>query len=232
MDWIDYYDSNHTIYVSARHRELHFRIIAGDIIGYIPGPDAVVLDYSCGEALSAGEVANACGRLILAEPAPNLRQRLHSRFAADSRITVSSLEDLASVPAQSIDLVVMNSVSQYMTPTQLAAALSLIHSLLKPTGRLVLGDVLNSGGGLLQDAIALLRFGWRHGFLKDALVGLMSTALSDYRRFRSRIGVQSYTEAELAAALRAAGLTPQRAAANIGHNPWRMTFLATPVTIS
>src|SRR5690606_6181643 len=69
-DWIDYYDSTHTIYVSRRHRDVHFETIAADIIGYIPSPDATVLDYACGEALSAPEVASACGKLILAEPAP------------------------------------------------------------------------------------------------------------------------------------------------------------------
>ena len=62
-DWIDYYDSTHTIYASKLHRDLHFQIIARDIIGYISSPDAVVLDYACGEALSAAKVADACGKL-------------------------------------------------------------------------------------------------------------------------------------------------------------------------
>ena len=54
-DWIDYYDSTHTIYASKLHRDLHFQVIARDIIGYISSPDAVVLDYACGEALSAAQ---------------------------------------------------------------------------------------------------------------------------------------------------------------------------------
>ena len=62
-DWIDYYDSTHTIYASKLHRDLHFQLIAQDIIGYISSPDAVVLDYACGEALSAARVAEACGKL-------------------------------------------------------------------------------------------------------------------------------------------------------------------------
>ncbi len=43
-DWIDYYDSTHTIYASKRHRDLHFAVIAHDIISYISSKDAVVLD--------------------------------------------------------------------------------------------------------------------------------------------------------------------------------------------
>ena len=71
-DWIDYYNSTHTIYASKLHRDLHFELIANDIIGYIFSTDAVVLDYACGEALFAGKVADACGKLILAEPAPGV----------------------------------------------------------------------------------------------------------------------------------------------------------------
>jgi hypothetical protein len=74
--------------------------------------------------------------------------------------------------------------------------------------------------------IALLRFALTHGFLRDALIGLISTALSDYRQLRARIGLQRYSEAEMIAKLAAAGFTASRARTNIGHNPWRMTFVA------
>ena len=93
-DWIDYYNSTHTIYASKLHRDLHFQVIARDIIGYISSPDAVVLDYACGEALSAAQVAEACGKLYLAEPAPGVRGRLIARFAPNTKIRVRSLDDL------------------------------------------------------------------------------------------------------------------------------------------
>ena len=93
-EWIDYYDSTHTIYASKLHRDLHFQIIARDIIGYISSPDAVVLDYACGEALSAAKVADACAKLYLAEPAPGVRGRLIARFAPNTKIRVRSLDDL------------------------------------------------------------------------------------------------------------------------------------------
>lgn len=227
-EWIDYYDSTHTIYASRLHRDLHFELIAGDIIGYITSPDAVVLDYSCGEALSAAKVAEACSMLILAEPAPGVRGRLIARFAPNTRIRVRSLEDVRKMPSGSIDLVVMNSVAQYMTPQELGSALAVIRRLLKPSGRLILGDILRPEVGMFRDVIALVRFAARHGFLKDALIGLLSTALSDYRQLRSRVGLQRYSETGIIAKLADAGFTASRAHANIGHNPWRMTFVARP----
>ena len=93
-DWIDYYDSTHTIYASKRHRDLHFELIARDIMSYITARDQVVLDYACGEALAAGKVAEVCGLLILAEPAPGVRGRLIARFAPYTKIKVRSLEDV------------------------------------------------------------------------------------------------------------------------------------------
>ena len=112
------------------------------------------------------------------------------------------------------------------SPAELDAALATIRRLLTPGGRLVLGDVLRPEIGMIRDVIALLRFAAANGFLKDALIGLLSTALSDYRQLRSRIGLQRYGEAEMIAKLGACGFTATRAHFNIGHNPWRMTFVA------
>jgi SAM-dependent methyltransferase len=225
-EWIDYYDSTHTIYVSKLHRDLHFQIIARDITAYISSPDAVVLDYACGEALSAGQVADGCGKLYLAEPAPGVRGRLIARFASNAKIQVRSLDDVQQMAEGSVDLVVMNSVAQYMTPAELDAAFAVIGRVLKPSGRFVLGDVLRPEVGMGRDVGALLGFGARHGFLRDALLGLISTALSDYRQLRTRIGLQRYGEEEMLKKLAAAGFKAARAPRNIGHNPWRMTFVA------
>jgi ubiquinone/menaquinone biosynthesis C-methylase UbiE len=225
-EWIDYYDSTHTIYASKLHRDLHFAVIARDIIGYIASPDAVVLDYACGEALSAAKVADACGMLYLAEPAPGVRGRLIARFAPNTKIRVRSLDDVRKMAEKSIDLAVMNSVAQYMTQDELDAAFAIMKRILKPTGRLVLGDILRPEVGMARDVLALLKFAARNGFLKDALVGLISTALSDYRQLRTRIGLQRYSEEEIVAKLEKAGFTASHAHQNIGHNPWRMTFVA------
>src|SRR5712672_1920420 len=225
-DWIDYYDSTHTIYASRLHRDLHFQVVARDIIGYVSSADAVVLDYACGEALSAAKVAEACGKLILAEPAPGVRGRLIARFAPNTRIRVRSLDDLRKMDEKSLDLAVMNSVAQYMTPDELDSALAVIKRLLRPGGRLVLGGILRPEVGMGRDVLALLKFAGKNGFLADAFYGLASTALSDYRQLRTRIGLQRYSEAEMVAKLAAAGFTASRAPRNIGHNPWRMTFVA------
>ena len=227
-DWIDYYDSTHTIYVSKLHRDVHFRVIADDILAYVPSPDAVVLDYSCGEALFAARVAAACERLILAEPAPGVRGRLLDRFTANPKIAVRSLSDLEQLPDRSVDLAVMISVAQYMTPAELDSAFALMRRVLKPGGKLVVGDILRPDVGAATDVIALLKLAAKNGFLRDAMWGLARTALSDYWQLRQSIGLQRYDEAEMIAKLEAAGFDAALAKANVGYNPARMTFVATP----
>jgi len=131
----------------------------------------------------------------------------------------------------SVDLVVMNSVAQYMTPEELDAAFAVVRRILKPSGRFVLGDILRPEVGMLRDVAALLQFAAKNGFLKDALIGLISTALSDYRELRSRVGLQRYSEDEIKEKLAKAGFAASLALRNIGHNPWRMTFVARqPIT--
>lgn len=227
QDWIDYYDSTHTIYANARHRDVHFETLADDIKRRIPSPEAVVLDYCCGEALAADRVAASCGKLILAEPAPGVRERLVRRYGENPQIDVMSPDKLADLAAGSVDVAVMVSVAQYMTPAELAAALAAIRRVLKPDGRFLIGDVIPPDAGMVSDVLALLRFGAGHGFFWAALAGVARTALSDYRRLRSTIGLARYGEAEMIALLQTAGFDATRAADNIGHNPARMTFLAT-----
>ena len=80
-DWIAFWDSEHSIYVNARHRDVHYRRIAQDIRAHLPA-GAAVLDYGCGEALHADIVAADCppadpvrGRSDGARrPGPPLRQ--------------------------------------------------------------------------------------------------------------------------------------------------------------
>jgi len=227
-EWIDWYDSDHPIYVNARHRDVHFRGIATDILQFVPGSEATVLDFSCGEALHADLVANKAGRLILAEPAPGVRKRLAARFGANAKIDVRSLGQLAELPKQSVDLAVMHSVAQYMTSAELDAALALIRSLLKPGGLFILGDVVVPGTPAATDALALLRLGAANGFLLAAVTGLIRTLLSDYWRLRSSIGLARYAETAIAAKVAAHGFVAARAPRNLGHNQARMTFLCKP----
>jgi ubiquinone/menaquinone biosynthesis C-methylase UbiE len=225
-DWVSFWNSPHSIYVNARHREVHYRAIADLFVRHVPSPDAVVLDFGCGEALHADHVAAACRRLILVDAAATVRAGLAARFADRSSIEVRAPAELAEFQDRSIDLVVMNSVAQYLTSAEFSALLLLFRRLLRPGGLLLIGDVIPPQVSAFADAMALLNYGTANGFLFAAIRGLLRTAVSDYTKLRSRIGITLYTEAEMLQRLEAAGFTATRAKANVGPNPARMTFLA------
>jgi SAM-dependent methyltransferase len=225
-DWVGYFASDHPIYVSARHRDVHYSRLADAIVSHVPSRTAAVLDYGCGEALHADRVAAAAGRLTLAEAGPAVRGRLIERFNGNSKIVVISTDRAASMPPQSFDIVILHSVSQYLTPEEFDQKAALFHHLLQPGGLLVVGDVVPPDASALSDAWALLRFGWQDGFFCAAVLGLVRTFFSDYRQLRTKVGLTRYSEQEMEGRLSAAGFSVTRALTNLGHLATRMTFLA------
>ncbi|MEN3236528.1 class I SAM-dependent methyltransferase [Methylobacterium ajmalii] len=224
--WREFWDRDTPIYVSARHKARHYAGLADEIAALVPHPGAVVLDHGCGEALFADRIAEACGRLLLCDASPRRRDALARRFAGSPRIAVLAPEDVAALPAASLDLVVANSLAQYLTDAELAACLRDWRRALKPGGRLVLADVIPPRLGAAADATALLAFARREGFLAAALLGLVRTVLSDYRSLRRRLGLTRYDEAAMLARLCEAGFTAERMPRNLGHNQGRMAFMA------
>jgi SAM-dependent methyltransferase len=228
MKWRDYWNADTPIYVNERHKALHYQLVARDIAALVPGPDAVVLDHGSGEALSAGRVAAACAKLYLCDGAPLVRERLAARFRNEPKIGILAPDEVADLPDHSLDLVVVNSLLQYLSIEELGDLLALWRVKLKPEGQLVLADVIPHDSAAIDDARALLGFAWQAGFLGAALVGLARTAVSDYRKLRAELGLAQYDEAEMVEILSDRGFEAQRRPENIGHNPKRMTFLARP----
>jgi SAM-dependent methyltransferase len=226
--WLAFWDSPHSIYVSARHKDVHYRLIAREIAALIPAPQARVLDYGAGEALHAEELAAAAGELLLCEGAPGLRVALAARFAGHSKIRVLAPDEVARLPAHALDLVVLHSVAQYLTANEAAALFALFHRLLRRDGVLVVSDIIAPHVPAATDAVALLRFAAANGFLLEAVVGIARTLTSDYMRLRSRLGLTRYDEETMLQKLTAAGFAGARTDRNIGHNQARMTFIARP----
>jgi SAM-dependent methyltransferase len=230
MDWISFYDFKHSvIYVNGRHRDVHYRTIAEDIRALVPSPEAVVMDYGCGEATSAALVAEACRHLTLVEAAPNVRAALRERYAANPKMSVMNPDEAAKTADGTVDMIVLHSVAQYLTADELKAMMTTFHRLLKPTGTFVLGDIVPPQMASVWAALSLLKFGAQNGFFWAAVGGLIRILVSDYFTLKKTHGLSHYTEADMLAKLKSAGFDPKRAPHNIGHNQHRMTFLSKPV---
>jgi SAM-dependent methyltransferase len=227
-DWVAFWDGPHFIYVNARHKDVHYRLIAQEIAALVPGPQARVLDYGSGEALHADIVADAAGELLLCEAAPHVRAGLQKLFAGNPKIRVVAPHEIARLPEHSLDLIVLHSVAQYLTAVGVGALFAVFHRVLKPDGLFVVSDIVQPQTAAAMDAVALLRFAQANGFFFAALWGLTRTLLSSYWRLRSHLGLTRYTRAAMIEKLNAAGFTAQRAPTNIGHNQERRTYYARP----
>jgi SAM-dependent methyltransferase len=228
MNWREYWNRDTPIYVSDRHKVLHYWLIANDIAAMIPSPDAAVLDHGCGEALSANRVAARCAHLYLCDAAPLVRERLEQRFKNELRISVIAPEEVEGLARQSLDLIVVNSLVQYLSLDEFRHLLGTWRAKLKPDGRLVLADVIPPDISPVTDARALLSFAWQGGFVVHAALGLARTIFSDYRKVRGELGLAQYEEAEMIELLSDMGFSAERRKLNMGHNQARMTFVARP----
>ena len=224
--WTRFWDTNHSVYVSPRHLDSHYRHIADDILRVVSHRGARILDHGCGEALHARRVAKACGALYLCGAAPNLRTRLVERFAGEPKISVLSPGAVESLPDGALDLVVANSLAQYLRPSDLTKLIILWRRLLKADGRLILADIITPDQTALTDATALLRFAASNGFLLDAVGGLARTFFSDYRKLRAELGLTRYAEAELIALLGEHEFSAERLEPNFGYNNARLAVMA------
>lgn len=230
MTWRDYWNSDTPIYVNDRHKAVHYARIAKEELALLPHsepePGLRVLDYGCGEALSADRVARATVHLYLCDGAPLVCQRLSQRFGHISNLTVLAPEDIDIIAPQSIDLIIVNSLIQYLKKSELEAAMSIWRAKLRRDGSLLIADVIPGDVGPMTDALALLKLAATHGFLLAALGGLVRTALSDYSRIRAELGLSHYSESEMLTLLAGAGFTAVRHHPNLGHNQARMAFIA------
>lgn len=227
MSWLAYWNDKTTVYVSDRHRRVHYQTVARDIAAALPGSGARVVDYGCGEALSAGLVAERCRQLYLCDGADSVRARLAERYAGRPDIGVISPQQFEQLPDGSIDLIVANSVVQYLSMLELQLLLALARRKLRPGGELLLADIIPRSVGPLTDAVALLKFAAANGFLLAAGAGLARSFFSDYRRVRGQLGLLRFDESEIVELLQRSGFAARRRYPNLGHNQRRMALTAT-----
>jgi len=225
--WLEFWSQPHSVYVNRRHLEAHCRRIADDLRALLGARfRPIVLDYGCGEALSAPNLAAACGRLYLFDAAAPTRDRLAARFGGRDDLAVLDAAGLDALGRGSIDVAVLCSVIQYLDRAELDRTLGCLAPLLAPGGELIVADVIPPDAGVIGDAVALLGSGLGHGFFWAAVRGLAATLVSDYRTLRAALGLARYTPAELTAILAGHGVAAECAPRNVGFNRGRFTLRA------
>jgi len=227
QSWLDFWNAPNAIYVSRRHRKAHYAKILSGIGCFVPaGGAAVVLDWGCGDALAANDLAQTCRTLLLYDRADSTRRRLLSNYAGSPKIRVLGDAELGAVAPASVDLIIVNSVVQYLDRCQFVDALRLFQRLLKSDGKLLLGDIIAPDTPLVGHVTTFLEFAWQNGFFVAAVIGLARNFVSPYRKLRRDAGYACYTEMQMLGLLDDNGFVGERLASNIAVSQLRSSYLA------
>jgi SAM-dependent methyltransferase len=139
------------------------------------GPDRAVLDYGCGYFDVGLAVAHRVGRVDGFDIEERTVEHARQRAPVGSRVFNHS----EAIPQASYDLIVANSVFQYLGNDEgVLQTLKLFRSLLRPGGRgeVLLGDLIPLTYSSIKDGFRSLHVAGRNGMMAAMLVHLWKAA--------------------------------------------------------
>jgi SAM-dependent methyltransferase len=186
-------------------------------------PRMRVLDFGCGFGHVAELLAPHVGELSLWDTSANMRRRARLNLAKQHNIRFLDFSDPnASNSGLRFDLILVNSVVQYMTPEQFSTWLLRWRNMLATSGRIVVSDLIPPNYPTIRDIVDLLRFSGRRGFLVRAVWQAFSEIWRYWgvRRARPlfRVGPEDLSQRG-----RDAGLTVSCLPTNLTHFKKRLT---------
>ena len=182
--WLAYFDSLGTH--APLHRvqaDLYVQALS-DMIGLERSHR--VLDFGSGYGFVAALLAPLAREVHVWDPAASMRRATARSTEGLANVRFCDLTALpslppghdASPPLSPLDLILVNSVAQYMGPGELWGWLGRWRAMLAPGGRVVLSDLIPSGHRGRSDVVDLLRLGASYGSpirgARDALGGFSS----------------------------------------------------------
>jgi SAM-dependent methyltransferase len=193
-----------------------------------------VLDFGCGFGFVAALIAPLVGELWLWDPSPNMRSVAKRNTAAFPNVRFCNLAAIPSVNREGtplqvhrMDLILVNSVAQYMPSEDLSAWLVQWRQMLAPDGKLVLSDLIAPGHSGISDIVDLLRLGARHGSAlratREALGGLVHYWRTSRAVPLTRIGLE-----DLGPRAADAGLDIMALSSNLTHFSRRWAAVLSP----
>lgn len=225
--WQEFWNKKHRIYVSPRHMDVYYKVLSRGTLEMLPAHrPLVLLDWGCGDALASPTLRNQDIEVLLYDPTPYVQERISARFSNEQNIRVLTAKDFTSQAMESVDIILIFSVLQYISADKFQEILPQLQAILVPNGVLLLGDIVPKGLSMFADVIDLLKAGFRHGFFFDAITGIVATLFSDYRSVRNTNGFTTYSEEEIIDILHGNGFVAERMPKNIGLSGHRMFIKA------
>ena len=162
-----------------------FRVEAADYLSRLeaalgPQRGARVLDFGFGFGFLAELLAPEVAVLFVFDASDHMRRQTQLRLAGHANVRFLGPPGAAPWPAGlRFDLILVNSVVQYMTPDEFHGWLERWRAMLAPGGRLVLSDLLTRDVNPLREVVELLLLSARG----RCMVSVVWKALGELRHY-------------------------------------------------
>jgi SAM-dependent methyltransferase len=186
-------------------------------------PGLRVLDFGCGTGHVGAILAPRVSAYLYWDPARAMRREASTRLAGLSHAQLVDLGAPAD-PRGAIDLILVNSVVQYMAEGELRSWLPRWREMLAPGGQVVLSDLVPPGAGALGDLLETLAFARGAGYLLGAARADLPELLR-YARQRRSMPLLPVDVSTLGAWAGAAGLSWRPLRANLTFRARRQTIV-------
>lgn len=185
-------------------------------------PGMRVLDFGCGFGAVSERLAGLGVELRYFDRAASMRAFVERRLQGYDN---ARLTDPATTEER-FDLVIINSVVQYMSPEELQQALAHWRGLLAPGGRVMVSDIIPPESHFLGEVFESLRFSAANGVLVTSIFRLVQEFIR-YSKRRSSLVLLRLDRDRVREMAAAAGLNAEFLAGNLTFRRHRLTVALT-----
>lgn len=164
-----------------------------------------LLDFGCGLGLVAGLLGGSVGELHYWDYSKNMLDTASENLVGMTNVREADLSTVNECGDECYDVVIVNSVIQYMSREDLSNWMRRWRQMLEPNGRLVVSDVILPDPAFLTEVMDSIRFSARKGFLIRTLV----RNFAQYARYllvRSSAPMSRYSKNEFSKIAEDAGM--------------------------
>jgi SAM-dependent methyltransferase len=178
-DWVSYWHE-------LKDGQLLFREEAEEYVRNLASAERIdrgmrVLDFGCGYGFVAEGLAPLVGQIYLWDAAESMLVRARSRLAGHPNVHVLDLSGPSDPPGElRFNLILVNSVVQYLSEDEFLAWLARWRVQLAPSGKIVISDIIPPDHPPAEDILSLLTFSTRRGYLFRAL----RNVLGEHKRYQ------------------------------------------------
>lgn len=192
---------------------------------------ARVLDFGCGFGFVAQALVSRVGEVFLWDSSANMRRRARLNLAGRRNVRFLDLsEPKSEFSDPEFDLILVNSVVQYMSLEEFSGWLLRWRNMLAPDGRIVVSDLIPPDYPAIWDIVDQLRFGARRRVLATAIWEALSEVALYWKVRRayplSRIGCE-----ELRWRATSAGLSADYLPYNLTYFTKRLTAVVRHIAV-